>query len=90
MNIDNIIFKISNNGLKYGNIFFQNNYGLFVSQYGGSSTYGMSLIGKLNEGNKTPYIDDNLISIHQRCSEGNLSEEEINTYITLVENLPNN
>jgi hypothetical protein len=89
MNINNVIFDIVLEGKKLGHLYFPNGYGIYVVQYDGISTYGISFLQRINYEAWSASIDDNMRSISDVNDLEDVTEEQVNTYILQVENLPN-
>ena len=87
MNINNVIFDIVFSEGKVGHLYFPNNYGISVVQYAGSSTYVISLLQRINNDAWSADMDDNMKSVTETNNLQDVSEEQVNIYITQVKNL---
>jgi len=91
MTITNVIFNNPDiDGNIVGNIFFQNGYGINLLLPVGTTEYELCFLIQ----NKDHYnlwvveMDDNLLTVSQTNYLTNLSIDDVNSYISQVENLP--
>jgi hypothetical protein len=89
MDISNISFNVAPNGNKVGDLFFPNSYGLTILETNGSLTYDVSFLQKVSDGAWLTEMDGNMRTITEINHLKDVTEEQVNTYILQVENLPN-
>ncbi len=89
MTINNVKFNSPDiDGMIVGNIFFPNRYGISLLTSQGTSVYDLTFYIQT----KNIWIsamDTNLLTVSDENNLKNLTEEQVNTYILQVENLPN-
>jgi hypothetical protein len=75
-----------------GNIFFSNGYSISLLRHTSILTYDTLTFCIRNKDNRNLWVasmDTNLLTISETNNLTDLTEEQINNYIQLVENLPN-
>ena len=86
----NVIFNDPDiNGMVVGNVFFPNGYGISLLTPQGTSVYDLTFYIQSRDNIWLSAMDSNLVTVSPENNLKNLTEEQVNTYISQVENLPN-
>jgi len=89
MTINNVKFNSPDiDGIIVGNIFFSNRYGISLLTSQGTSVYDLTFYIQTKNIWRSA-MDTNLFTVSPENNLVNLTEEQVNNYISQVENLPN-
>ena len=93
MTINDVTFNSPDaDGMIVGNIFFFNGYSISLLRHTSILTYDSLTFCIRSKSNRNLWVanmDDNLLTISETNNLIDLTEEQVNNYIQLVENLPN-